>query len=99
MLQLHCSGSPYEVKKAPLQTKTIKLTNNAKKIGYKHGQEAKDQVSRTMTFYASLFATTAKISWPRVQEIALEFLPVIRKKWPAYLEEMRGLPPLPPSLP
>lgn len=71
MLQIHCSGTPFE-------------------IGFKHGKEAKEQVARSITFYAGLFKETAKLEWPKVQAIALEFEPVLRQKWPAYLEEMEG---------
>ncbi|KAK6396801.1 hypothetical protein LTR65_008699 [Meristemomyces frigidus] len=72
MLQITCSGTPYE-------------------IGLKHGQEAKVQVSRSMKFYAGMFQETAKMSWPKVQDLAMTFEPVMRRKWPAYLEEMNGV--------
>lgn len=38
-----------------------------------------------------MFQETAKLDWARVRSTALEFEPVIRRKWPAYLEEMRGI--------
>ncbi|GAB7355033.1 hypothetical protein MBLNU459_g5633t1 [Dothideomycetes sp. NU459] len=60
-------------------------------IGYKHGHEAKTEVGRSIDFYAGLFKQTAKLDWPKVREIASEYEPALRKKWPAYLEEMRGL--------
>jgi isopenicillin-N N-acyltransferase like protein len=44
-----------------------------------------------MSFYAGLFAKTAKLDWPKVQELALTFEPVMRRKWPAYLEEMSAV--------
>ncbi|KAK3633661.1 hypothetical protein LTR56_015727 [Elasticomyces elasticus] len=44
-----------------------------------------------MTFYAGLFKDTAKMEWPKVQDLAMTFEPVMRRKWPAYLEEMNGL--------
>jgi isopenicillin-N N-acyltransferase like protein len=43
-----------------------------------------------MSFYAGLFAETAKMDWPKVQELAMTFEPVMRRKWPAYLEEING---------
>lgn len=63
-------------------------------IGFKHGREARAQVSRCIAFYASLFRETAKLDWDGVRRIAKdEYEPVLQKKWPAYLEEMRGSPP------
>jgi len=44
-----------------------------------------------MTFYAGLFKETAKMDWPKVQDLAMTFEPVMRRKWPAYLEEMNGV--------
>ncbi|KAK3076489.1 hypothetical protein LTS18_012871, partial [Coniosporium uncinatum] len=72
MLEIHCSGTPYE-------------------IGLKHGQEAKTPIFRCIEFYAQQFKTSAKLDWPQVQHTALEFEPVIKRKWPAYLEEIRGI--------
>ncbi|KAK5702159.1 hypothetical protein LTR17_022586 [Elasticomyces elasticus] len=31
------------------------------------------------------------MEWPKVQELAMTFEPVMRRKWPAYLEEMNGI--------
>ncbi|KAK0336347.1 hypothetical protein LTS16_015207 [Friedmanniomyces endolithicus] len=72
MLQITCSGTPYE-------------------IGLKHGREAKLEISRSIAFYASLFEETAKMDWPKVQDLAMTFEPVMRRKWPAYLEEIGGI--------
>lgn len=60
-------------------------------IGFEHGAAAHTQVSRTIDFYAGVFRDMSKMSWAKVQELAMTFEPVIRKKWPAYFEEMRGL--------
>ncbi|GAB7361411.1 hypothetical protein MBLNU230_g1467t1 [Neophaeotheca triangularis] len=72
MLQIHCSGTPYE-------------------IGHTHGTEARAEISRCITFYASLFQEAAKYEWSKVQQTALEFEPIVRDKWPQYLEEMQGV--------
>jgi isopenicillin-N N-acyltransferase-like protein len=42
-------------------------------------------------FYADLFQREAHLDWYKVQDLAMKFEPVIRDKWPAYLEEMRGI--------
>lgn len=57
------------------------------------------QISRCMEFYAGMFQETAKMSWGKVQELAMTFEPVMRRKWPAYLEEMNGESALPSSRP
>ena len=59
-------------------------------IGLRHGQEATVQVGRCMEFYAGLFQDMANMTWPKVQQLAMTFEPVMRRKWPAYLEEMTG---------
>ncbi|KZV96625.1 AAT-domain-containing protein [Exidia glandulosa HHB12029] len=60
-------------------------------IGHTHGTAARAQVEGSIAFYADFFKETAKLDWPRVRATAVEFEPVIRHKWPAYLEEMRGI--------
>ena len=87
MLQITCSGTPYEVCTSP---EPSQHTLTCSQIGLKHGQEAKVQVSRSMHFYAGLFQQSAQMEWPKVQELALSFEPVMRRKWPAYLEEING---------
>lgn len=37
-----------------------------------------------------MFQRTAQMGWPQVRELASEFEPVLREKWPAYLEEIEG---------
>ncbi|GME35340.1 AAT-domain-containing protein [Neofusicoccum parvum] len=77
MLQVHCSGTP-------AVTDTIQ-------VGHTHGSAARTQIKGSIAFYADFFKETAKFDWLRVRTTALEFEPVIRRKWPAYLEEMRGI--------
>ena len=43
-----------------------------------------------MAFYARLFQQTAKMDWNKVRELGIQFETVVRRKWPAYLEEMQG---------
>ena len=70
---------------------SVELTD--RKIGLQHGQKAKIEISRCIAFYADLFVTTAKMKWDKVQATAMEFEPIIKKKWPNYLQEMNGWPP------
>jgi len=61
------------------------------KIGYKHGTEAKLLVAKSISFYTDLFLKSTKLEWTEVTQIAMDFEPNIRGKWPQYLEEMQGL--------
>ncbi|KAK0943426.1 hypothetical protein LTR29_005009 [Friedmanniomyces endolithicus] len=69
----------------------ITCSGTPREIGLKHGREAKLQISRSIAFYADLFEETAKMDWPKVQDLAMTFEPVMRRKWPAYLEEISGI--------
>ncbi|OJD30067.1 isopenicillin n acyltransferase [Diplodia corticola] len=60
-------------------------------IGRTHGSLARSQVEGSIAFYAMLFKETAKLDWPQVRSTALEFEAMVLRKWPAYLEEMRGI--------
>ncbi|KAH7067783.1 peptidase C45 acyl-coenzyme A:6-aminopenicillanic acid acyl-transferas-like protein [Paraphoma chrysanthemicola] len=60
-------------------------------IGHAHGSHASLQISRSITFYASLFLKNCSKTWPEVQALASEFEVHTRAKWPAYHEEMRGI--------
>ncbi|EME84749.1 uncharacterized protein MYCFIDRAFT_187638 [Pseudocercospora fijiensis CIRAD86] len=60
-------------------------------IGLTHGHAASKPIARSIAFYTWMFSTTAKLSWPEVRNLASDFEPVIRKKWPEYLEEMSGI--------
>ena len=59
-------------------------------IGLRHGEEAKEEIGRSIKFYAGLFKQTAKLSWDEVCQTAAKFLPYLRREWPQYVEEMNG---------
>lgn len=44
----------------------------------------------TIDFYTSMFEQYSKMDWVKVREVAMSFEPIIRRKWPDYLEEMNG---------
>lgn len=92
MLQIHCEGTPHEVrgKGIDMGHRTRRSLTRSQQVGLKHGQDAKAPISRTIDFYTAKFKEDAKLDWPKVQSLAMEFEPTIRKKWPAYLEEMTG---------
>ena len=87
LLQIHCSGTPYEVSRSSAR---YGICANEGKIGRKHGSEAKIRLSRTIDFYTGMFKETAKMDWDKVREIAMTYEPVMRRKWPHYLEEIQG---------
>ncbi|KAF1985274.1 AAT-domain-containing protein [Aulographum hederae CBS 113979] len=69
----------------------IKCSGTPYQIGFKHGNEAKVQIERCITFYAGQFKKNAKLDWSEVKPTALQFEPIIKSKWPAFLEEMQGI--------
>lgn len=87
--QIECSGTPYEV--GPPR-KTCRNSTDDEQIGLQHGREAKSQVASTIDFYTQMFRESSKMDWPRVREVAMDFEPVLRQKWPQYVEEMQGKP-------
>jgi isopenicillin-N N-acyltransferase like protein len=38
-----------------------------------------------------MFACVCKLAWPDVLSTALKFLPYLSARWPAYVEEVRGV--------
>ncbi|TFK50387.1 AAT-domain-containing protein [Heliocybe sulcata] len=70
---------------------TINCSGTPYEIGLQHGRAAAIHIARSITFYAGLFQTSAKLGWPAVCERAVEFAPSIQRKFPAFAEEMRGI--------
>src|SRR3954467_3911462 len=64
---------------------------NTPQIGHQHGTAATLHISRSITFYASLFLDNCKQTWPQVLSHAALLEQTIRQKWPAYHDEMRGI--------
>lgn len=60
-------------------------------IGYHHGKNATLQISRSISFYASLFLTNCAQTWAQVHTHAAIFEAQAKEKWPALHEEMRGI--------
>ncbi|KAF2634638.1 peptidase C45 acyl-coenzyme A:6-aminopenicillanic acid acyl-transferas-like protein [Massarina eburnea CBS 473.64] len=60
-------------------------------IGHQHGTAAKTEIARCIAFYASLFHSNCKQTWPQVLSNAESFERTAKEKWPAYHEEMRGI--------
>ncbi|KAK4496273.1 hypothetical protein PRZ48_012253 [Zasmidium cellare] len=69
----------------------VHCSGTPREIGFQHGKNAKELIHGSISFYTWKFQDTAKLSWPQVQQLALEFEPIMRRKWPDYLEEMTGI--------
>lgn len=64
--------------------------SSSPQTGKSHGLKAPSQIKGTLKFYTRTFYENTKLSWPEVEEVALSFLPVL-KKYPDLLEEMQGV--------
>jgi isopenicillin-N N-acyltransferase-like protein len=60
-------------------------------IGLHHGKTAVTEISRTITFYKRTFKENTGLEWPQVEQTALKFAPLLQSKYPAYLDEIRGI--------
>ena len=70
----------------------IHCTGTPYEIGQQHGRAAKAQVHGSIAFYAAHFAATAGLDWPQACRVAAtQFAATIAARWPAYLEELRGV--------
>ncbi|KAI9376125.1 AAT-domain-containing protein [Aspergillus egyptiacus] len=69
----------------------VNCSGSPREIGTQHGQGAKEQISRCIDFYASLFQSTSSLAWKDVLSLAEGFAAKIKATWPAYYEEMEGI--------
>ncbi|MCI8887288.1 MAG: hypothetical protein HFG70_04300 [Hungatella sp.] len=60
-------------------------------IGFAHGSQAKKQVNITLANLKESVQNTVGLGWDTCVKIAGAFMPVIKKKVPEYLEEIRGI--------
>jgi isopenicillin-N N-acyltransferase-like protein len=60
-------------------------------IGKHHGKVAKDEVIRSLTFYADYFQSKSGLAWSDAVAVAERFLPCLQKHCPHLVEEMRGI--------
>jgi isopenicillin-N N-acyltransferase-like protein len=69
----------------------VLCTGSPQEVGYHHGSTAKLQISRSMTFYKSLFQSICKMDWEEVKEFAFKYDPYLQEHWPHYVTEMHGV--------
>ncbi|KAI9374209.1 acyl-coenzyme A:6-aminopenicillanic acid acyl-transferase-domain-containing protein [Aspergillus egyptiacus] len=73
-----------------MPTKQILCSGTPYEIGYAHGSNAAEEITRCIAFYANMFATRSKLDWPAVQTLARDFDDLIKSKWPRYYQELQG---------
>ncbi|RDW83616.1 putative acyl-CoA:6-aminopenicillanic-acid-acyltransferase [Aspergillus mulundensis] len=71
--------------------KQIVCSGTPYEIGQIHGYHASTEISRAITFYATMFAKHSKLTWAQVQDLARDFDDLIKDKWPRYYEELQGI--------
>lgn len=60
-------------------------------IGYAHGSQGRSQVGITLRNLQRSVKTTVGQDWAVCVKIASAFLPVVERRFPAYLEEIKGI--------
>lgn len=91
MLEITCSGSPYEVSsKRKFFAQTYDLIP-ALQIGFQHGSQAKDLVHGSIEFYDEYFRRMSKMNWATAEEVAMKFRPFLEQHVPHLVEEMQGI--------
>lgn len=69
----------------------IICTGNPHSVGLAHGKTAKLEISRSISFYQTLFEKVAKLDWLSVTQLALKYQPYLSESWPQYVSEMEGV--------
>lgn len=95
MLEITCSGSPYEV--SPLSLTCFQtccrssFSSHRIQIGLQHGRQADSLVHGSIEFYREYFERKSKLSWEAATAAAARFQPVLDAHVPHLVEEMRGI--------
>ncbi|KAL8722020.1 MAG: hypothetical protein Q9225_001396 [Loekoesia sp. 1 TL-2023] len=69
--------------------RTVNCEGDPYEIGFKHGFEAKAEILRGIIFYKQFLFQTTKQAWFEACEVAEKFLPVLQRRFPDYLTEIR----------
>ncbi|KAH6719482.1 hypothetical protein BKA61DRAFT_731911 [Leptodontidium sp. MPI-SDFR-AT-0119] len=85
-----CNAIQFEDYLSPANMLQILCTGNPLSIGLQHGKTASLEISRSISFYASLFQRLSKLDWPAVTQLALKYQPYLSENWPQYVSEMQG---------
>ncbi|PMD39626.1 acyl-CoA:6-aminopenicillanic-acid-acyltransferase [Hyaloscypha variabilis F] len=60
-------------------------------IGYQHGSIAKKEVLGSLSFYTAYYERKARMDWAAASKAAENFLPLLERDWPEFVEEMKGV--------
>ncbi|CZR52327.1 related to Acyl-coenzyme A:6-aminopenicillanic-acid-acyltransferase 40 kDa form [Phialocephala subalpina] len=60
-------------------------------IGVQHGRQAREEIHSSLAFYTELYQRKSKMDWNTASHRAEEFIPVLEKDWPDYVEEIKGV--------
>jgi isopenicillin-N N-acyltransferase-like protein len=74
----------------PFQIIDIKATTPYEG-GLQYGKNAEEKIRRGLLEYRRFFAETSNMSWKRIIETALSYVPLVEKKLPEVLDEIRGI--------
>ncbi|KAL4919214.1 acyl-coenzyme A:6-aminopenicillanic acid acyl-transferase-domain-containing protein [Aspergillus aurantiobrunneus] len=75
----------------PMAVKQIVCSGTPYEIGHTHGAHAAEEIDRAITFYAKMFAKHSGLDWTQVQDLARDFVDLIKNNWTRYYHELRGI--------
>ncbi|MGH6619145.1 MAG: C45 family autoproteolytic acyltransferase/hydrolase [Alphaproteobacteria bacterium] len=68
----------------------IEMSGPPRERGRQYGSQAADRVGRSVDYYVVQLAASG-VAWPRAKALAADYIPLIERFSPAYLDEMRGI--------
>jgi len=69
----------------------VEIAGAPRERGRQYGEQARDQIERSIGWYRDQFAETAKLSWAAICEHAPRWEPLVEAYLPDALEEIRGI--------
>ncbi|OQV08963.1 hypothetical protein CLAIMM_13158 [Cladophialophora immunda] len=60
-------------------------------IGRQHGTQAKAEIHGSLAFYTDFYQRKSAMDWATASQRAAEFVPMLERDWPEYVEEMKGV--------
>lgn len=69
----------------------VRVHGSAYERGRQYGTAARRRIHRSIASYAMMYAHDAALDWQAACGLSRRFLPAIEDRFPAYLEELRGI--------
>ena len=69
----------------------VEIAGVPRERGRQYGEQAREQIERSIAWYRDQFAETAKLSWNEILGHAPRWEPLIEAYLPDALEELRGI--------